>query len=114
MTAELREFAAAAGIDASYQSWRGEPVVASDAALIAALRALAPDLGVAFDRAADAPGALAALQRARWTEVVPPVVTGWDGEIVVPFSVPAELDDRWEVEVATESGQIVRAHGRLF
>ena len=114
MTGELRELAAAAGIDASYRSWRGEPVTASDEALTAALRALAPDLDVAFERAADAPGALAALQRARWTEVVPPVVTGWDGELVVPFSVPAESDGRWEVEVATEAGQTVRAHGRLF
>jgi 4-alpha-glucanotransferase len=114
MTAELRELAAAAGIDASYRSWRGEPVVASDDVLTAALRALAPDLGIAFERAADAPGALAALERARWAEVVPPVVSGWDGELVVPFSVPAELDGRWEVEVATEAGQTLRVHGRLF
>lgn len=110
----LRELATAAGIDAVYQSWRGDPVAASDEALTRALRALAPDLGVAFDTAGDAPGALAALERMRWAEVVPPVVIGWDGEIVVPFSVPADLDDTWELEVATEAGRTVRAHGRLF
>ncbi|TMQ12474.1 MAG: 4-alpha-glucanotransferase [Deltaproteobacteria bacterium] len=110
----LRELASAAGIDPGYQSWRGEPVTASDEALTAVLRALAPDLGVVFESADDAPGALAALARARWAEVVPPVVTGWDGELVVPFSVRADVDDAWEVEVATEAGETVRARGRLF
>ena len=83
------------------------------------LRALAPDLGIAFDGSDDAPAAIAALERARWAEIVPPVVVGWDGELVVPFAVPAELDDGWEVEVATESGRTiararpaVRAAGR--
>ncbi|HEY0483729.1 MAG TPA: 4-alpha-glucanotransferase [Kofleriaceae bacterium] len=113
MTA-LRDLADAAGIDAGYQSWNGKPVAASDEALTCALRALASDLGVAFDTAADAPAALAALRRRRWAEVVPPVVIGWDGEIAVPFSVPAELDQAWEIEVATESGRTVRAYGRLF
>src|SRR5215470_179326 len=114
MTAELRELAAAAGIDASYRSWRGEPVAASDEALTAALRALAPDLGVAFERAPDAPGALVALERVRWAEVVPPVVIGWDGALVVPFSVPAELDGRWEVHVTTETGRTIHARGRMY
>jgi len=114
MASALRELAAAAGIDASYQSWRGDPVAASDEALTAALRALAPDLGVVFERAEDAPGALAALERGRWAEVVPPVAVGWDGELVVPFTVPAALDAAWEVEVETEAGQTVHARGRLF
>ncbi|HEX3764117.1 MAG TPA: 4-alpha-glucanotransferase [Kofleriaceae bacterium] len=114
MTSGLRELAAAAGIDASYRSWRGDSVAASDEALTAALHTLAPDLGIAFERADDAPAALAALERARWAEVVPPVVIGWDGELVVPFSVPAELDGDWEIEVATEAGETVRAQGRLF
>lgn len=112
--AGLHELAAMAGVDAGYRSWRGEAVTASDDALTATLRALAPDLGIAFESAGDAPGATAALERTRWAEVVPPVVIGWDGELVVPFSVPAELDDSWEVEVATEAGQTIRAHGRLF
>jgi hypothetical protein len=110
----LHELAAAAGIDAAYQSWRGDPVAASDEALTRALRALAPDLGVAFETPGDAPRALAALERSRWAEIVPPVVSGWDGEIVVPFSVPADLDGTWEVEVANEVGHSVRAHERLF
>jgi len=113
MTA-LRELAKAAGIDPEYQGWTGEPVASSDAALVAMLRALAPDLGIAFAGPDDAPAAIAALDRARWAEIVPPVVIGWDGELIVPFSVPAELDEHWEVEVTTAEGRTIRAHGRLF
>src|SRR5579859_3575904 len=111
---DLRALAAAAGLDTSYWSWRGEPVIAGDDALVAMLRALAPDLGVAFETAGDAPAAVAELERLRWTEIVPPVVIGWDGAITVPFALRADLDGAWEVEVATESGATVRAHGRLF
>jgi 4-alpha-glucanotransferase len=111
---ELRALASLAGIDGSYRSWRGDAVDARDEALTLALRALAPDLGIAFDTEADAPAAIAALGRQRWAEVVPPVVVGWDGEIVVPLSVPADLDGSWEVEVATEAGQTVAARGQLF
>ncbi|HEU4733818.1 MAG TPA: 4-alpha-glucanotransferase [Kofleriaceae bacterium] len=113
MTA-LRDLATAAGLDPEYVGWNGKPVVSSDEALVATLRALAPDLGIAFESVSDAPAALAALERARWAEIVPPVVIGWDGELSVPFSVPAEVDDAWEIEVATESGRTVRANGRLF
>ncbi|MGE0400575.1 MAG: 4-alpha-glucanotransferase [Kofleriaceae bacterium] len=110
----LRDLANAAGIDVSYTSWRGEPTRASDESVLAALRALAPDLGIKIDRAEDAAGALAVLERERWNQLVPPVVIGWDGSIVVPFRVPAEADFDWEVEVTTESGHVVRAHGRMF
>lgn len=54
------------------------------------------------------------LERARWTEVAPPVVIGWDGSLTVPFAVPAEDNLDWEVEVTTEGGQRIRAHGRMF
>ena len=110
----LRDLAKAAGLDVEYLSWRGELTGASDAAVLAAVRALAPELGLRVDSEADAPAAIVALERARWAERVPPVVTGWDGSVVVPFSVPADLDGPWEVEVTTESGALVRAHGRLF
>jgi len=113
MTA-LRELAKAAGIDPEYQGWTGKPVASSDEALVAMLRALAPDLGIAFEGPDDAPAAIAAIERARWAETVPPVVIGWDGELIVPFSVPAELDEPWEVVVTTEAGRTIRAHGRLF
>ncbi|HET7505279.1 MAG TPA: 4-alpha-glucanotransferase [Kofleriaceae bacterium] len=110
----LSDLATAAGLDPAYVGWNGKPVVSSDEALVATLRALAPDLAIAFDSVSDAPAALAALERARWTEIVPPVVVGWEGELSVPFTVPAERDDAWEIEVATESGRTVRANGRLF
>lgn len=110
----LRELAKAAGIDPEYQGWTGKPVASSEEALLGMLRALVPDLGIAFEGPGDAPAALAALERARWVEIVPPVVVGWDGELVVPFSVPAEIDEPWEVEVTTETGRTIQSHGRLF
>jgi hypothetical protein len=115
MTASpLRQLARAAGIDPEYWSFRAEPAASSDDALLATLRALGPDLGFSIDRVDDAPAALAARERARWAEVVPPVVSGADGWLVVPFSVRAEADTDWEIEVGTESGRTVRASGRLF
>ncbi|HEY0987905.1 MAG TPA: 4-alpha-glucanotransferase, partial [Kofleriaceae bacterium] len=113
MTA-LRQLATAAGLDPEYRSWRGVAAASSDDALIATLRALAPDLGVAFDGADDAPAALVELERARQGERVPPVVVAWAGELAVPFAVPAELDAPWEVEVTTESGRVLRGGGALF
>ncbi|HEY5923833.1 MAG TPA: 4-alpha-glucanotransferase [Kofleriaceae bacterium] len=105
-----RELANAAGIDAEYFNWRGEATAASDESLQLALRALAPELGVDIERH----DALDALQAKRWLEVVPPVVLAWDGRLVLPFSVPAEMDLDWECEVTLEGGGIVRGHGRLF
>ncbi|HEY4058028.1 MAG TPA: 4-alpha-glucanotransferase, partial [Kofleriaceae bacterium] len=110
----LRELAAAAGIDVTYTSWRNQPVSASDEAVFAALRALAPDLGIKLERIEDCAGALVSLEREKWKQVAPPVVVGWDGSLVVPFRVPAEQDLEWEVEVTTESGRSVKASGRLF
>jgi 4-alpha-glucanotransferase len=110
----LKELARAAGIDPEYTSWRGEPATASDEALLQALRALAPDLGVAITNPDDAPAALRELEARRWRELVPPVVLAWDALLVVPFAVAAELDGEWEIEVETESGAVHRAHGRLF
>jgi 4-alpha-glucanotransferase len=113
MTA-LRDLAKAAGLDPDYRGWNGDPVASSEDSLIAMLRALAPDLGIVFERPGDAGPAIAAIERARWAEVVPPVVVGWDGVLVVPFSVPAELEGPWEISVATESGRTIEARGTLF
>ncbi len=113
MTA-LRELAHIAGIDAEYTSWDGRPTAASEDSVLAVLRSLAPDLGVQFAGSEDAPHAIEVLERERWNEIVAPVVIGWDGAVVVPFAVPADDDLPWEVEVTTEGGQLVRAHGRLF
>lgn len=110
----LRDLARAAGIDPEYTSWRGEPAASSDGALLQALHALAPDLGIAITNAGDAPAATAELERRRWREIVPPVVLAWDGLVEVPFSVPADFNDDWELEVTTEGGARHRAHGRLF
>lgn len=106
----VKELARAAGIDPEYTSWRGEPCAPSDEALWQTLHTLGPDLGIEVDR----PDALTALERRRWTEIVPPVVLAWDGQLSVPFSVPAEFDDDWELEVETEDGRRFHATGRLF
>ncbi len=110
----LRELAKAGGLDVEYANWRGDPTAASDEAVFAALKALAPDLGIKLERVDDAAGAIAVLDRERWRQVVPPVVIGWNGMLVIPFSVPANRDEPWEIEVTTESGRSVRAHGKLF
>jgi 4-alpha-glucanotransferase len=102
----LRDLARAAGLDPEYTSWRGEPVASSDESLRLALHALGVDPGD--------PDAQRALDRARWSELVPPVVVAWDGTLEVPFAVPAEANDDWELEVETEGGGLRRAHGRLF
>ena len=113
MTA-IDDLAHAAGIDPAYRSWRGDAVRSSDEALIATLRTLAPDLGIAFDGAHDAPAALATLERNHWREVVPPVIVAWDGDLVVAFTVPAALDGAWQLEITTESGRTIPASGALF
>ena len=106
----VRELARAAGIDADYLSWRGEPVAASDEAVRQAIHALAPDLGIDVD----APDALARLEERRWTERVPPVIVAWGGELVVPIRVRADVDGPWELDVVLENGEQVHAAGTLF
>jgi 4-alpha-glucanotransferase len=110
----LRELAIAAGLDPEYRGWNGAPMISSDASLLAMLRALAPDLGVTFETLADAPAALAAIERGRWAEAVPPVVIGWDGALVIPFHVRADVDAAWQVTMTTETGRRVSASGSLF
>jgi 4-alpha-glucanotransferase len=110
----LHDLARAAGLDPEYTSWRGEPARSSDDALLAMLRMLGPQMGFQCERPDDAAAAIAALERARWRDVVPPVVVGWDGVVDVPFSVPADADLGWEVEITTETGVVHRASGRLF
>ncbi len=120
MTA-LRDLARAAGLDPDYTSWRGTETSSSDESLRAALQALAPELGIDVGD----PGAIGVLERARWAELVPPVVVGWDGAIVVPFAGRADHDAEWELEVGAtrtpEAGTdeargrvLARASGRLF
>ncbi|HEY4239600.1 MAG TPA: 4-alpha-glucanotransferase [Kofleriaceae bacterium] len=110
----LHGLARVAGIDPAYSSWRGEPTVSSEPALRAALRALLPDLGLAPDADRDPHAAIAAIERQRWQETVPPVVLGWDGLVEVPFSVRADFDADWELEIRTEGGERHVWTGRLF
>ena len=105
-----RELARAAGIDADYLSWRGEPIAASDESILQALQALAPDLGIDVT----APDALARLEERRWTELVPPVIVAWDGELDVPLRVRADIDGAWELDIALETGGQHAARGTLF
>jgi 4-alpha-glucanotransferase len=106
----LRELARAAGIDPDYLSWRGAPTTASDDAVRQALLALAPDLGIDID----AVDAIAQLEHRRWQETVPPVVVAWDGELIVPMRVRADVDGAWQLDVTLEDGGHVAARGTLF
>lgn len=110
----LADLANAAGIDAAYTNFRGEPTRASDESVLMALQGMSRDLGIAIAGPEDAPAAIAAIERAKWAEVVPPVVIGWGGYLVVPFTVPADADGEWEVEVTTEGGRTFVQGGRLF
>ncbi len=110
MSNAMRDLAKAAGLDPEYSSWRGQPVRASDESVHQALQTLAPDLGIDITSA----NAAAELERMRWAEVVPPVVLAWDGMLSLPFSVRAEVDGDWSIEVTTEEGAAFRAQGRLF
>jgi len=111
---QLRQLAKAAGLDPDYISWTGERTTSSDASLLAAIKALSPGLGLQVDSDDDVRGALTDLEHNRWVELVPPVVVGWDGALVVPLSVAADRDGDWEVEITTESGRTFHARGRLF
>lgn len=106
MSERLRKLAKAGGFDPEYTSYKGEHVASSDETLRQALASV----GIDADRAD-----VEQLERLRWErDMVPPVVLAWDGELRLPFHVPAEFDDDWECEVTTEEGGLFRAHGRLF
>jgi 4-alpha-glucanotransferase len=109
----LHALATLAGLDPGYVDWRGDPVVASDDSIRAALAALGTELPEDGVEEA-ARHAIAGLERARWREIVPPVVIGWEGALVIPFAVPADQDGSWELEILTEAGRRVVARGRLF
>jgi 4-alpha-glucanotransferase len=110
MRSPLRDVARAAGIEASYTSWRGQPVNASDEAVQLALNAIAPELGVDVTK----PDAVEQLERAKWAQVVPPVVLAWDGVMSLPLTVRADVDGEWSCEVELEGGGVVHGKGRLF
>src|SRR5512139_3676437 len=110
----LAELAKAAGIDAEYTNFKGEHTRASDEAVLQALQGLSRDLQITIERPEQARDAIAAIERARWAEIVPHVVIGWGGTIVVPFTVPATVDGPWELEITTEDGRAFTQHGRLF
>lgn len=114
MTRALELLADAAGVDPAYKSWRGDAAVASDEALIATLRALAPDLGIELAGPDDAEAALVALRAVQAREVVPPVIVAWGGALAVPFAVPADRDAAWAIELVLETGRVVRGEGTLF
>ena len=110
----LTELANAAGIDAAYTNFRGQPTKASDEAVLAAIHAMSRELQISVEKPEDARAASAAIERGKWAEIVPPVVIGFGGNFVVPFRVPANADAPWEVEVTTEDGRVFTQRGKLF
>jgi 4-alpha-glucanotransferase len=111
LTQPLHALAAAAGVDVRYVGWRGEPVEASQEALLAILAAL----GHPVSSPDDAPAALAAAERAWWGAGAPPVIVSWGGAAAdLPLRVRADVDGEWEVEVAHEDGSAGAWRGRLY
>ncbi|MGE0869561.1 MAG: 4-alpha-glucanotransferase [Kofleriaceae bacterium] len=109
----LRELARSCGLEVEYASWRGQTVAAHDDAVLDVLAAMGGDYGFSIRRPDDVPSAITAVERERWHEIVPPVVVGWDGAIVVPLAMPARTDGAWELSVTTESGRVVERRGRV-
>ncbi len=117
----LRELARAAGVEPTYRGWDGRTVVAGAGALAAVLA----ELGIVADGPAQLGAVHAELERARYREVVPPVLVAWvDGEgreaargpltVDVPLRVPADVDLGCELTLTTERGATARVAGRLF
>ena len=88
---DLARLARSSGVFRWYEDANGERRVATADELLAVLRAL----DVPVERPEDAPRAMAEAERARWEQVVEPVVLAWQGRLA-PFDVrmPERLADR--------------------
>src|SRR5262245_32792337 len=107
----LAQLASRLGLETSYASWRGDPVVADRDTLIGALVAL----GHPVRTPDEATAALHQIEHAFWADRAPPVVVAWDGgEADVALRVPADIDGEWRIEIDLESGGRVERRGTLF
>ena len=107
----VQELARLYGVAAAYVDYRAQPREVSLQSQAAILAAIGVD-------AADEQAAAAAIHQhetVRWTKLLPPVVVVEIGEpLVVPVSVPLELDATWlEWRVSLEDGTRRRGVGRL-
>src|SRR5262245_36125082 len=107
----VQELARLYGVAAAYVDYRAQPREVSLQSQAAILAAIGVD-------AADEQAAAAAIHQhetVRWTKLLPPVVVVEAGApLVVPVSVPLELDATWvEWRVALEDGARRRGVGRL-
>ena len=97
MNSDLQELAAAHGVATSYEDWSRKPVAVSQSAVVAALAAL--DVDASSPQAITA--SLAALESARWAEVLPPVVVVTQGGEVVVRGASAPV-----VEIVLEGSEL--------
>jgi 4-alpha-glucanotransferase len=107
----VQELARLYGVAAAYVDYRAQPREVSLQSQAAILAAIGVD-------AADEQAAAAAIHQhetVRWTRLLPPVVVVEIGEpLVVPVSVPLELDATWlEWRIALEGGTRRRGVARL-
>ena len=109
----LRELARAAGIDAVPELARRADLGERRVDQAGTDRARA-DLGIDAATFDDPEAAIARLDERRWSECVPPVIVAWDGEVVVPMRVVADVDAAWSLELVLETGAKHDARGALF
>jgi hypothetical protein len=107
----VQELARLYGVAAAYLDYRAQPrevSLESQAAILAAIGVDAAD-----ERAAAA--AIHQHQTVRWTRLLPPAVVVESGEpLVVPVSVPLDLDATWlEWRIAFEDGRQRKGVARL-
>ncbi len=92
---DLQTLAAAHGVATGYEDWAGRPVEVGEAAVVAALAALGVPAGDARERAQ----ALAALESAPWSRLLPPSLVVRAGEpAALPVRGPADVRVRITLE----------------
>src|SRR4030095_7049049 len=107
----VQELARLYGVAAAYDDYRAQPrevSLQSQAAILAAIGVDAVD-----EHAAAA--ATPQTQTVRWTRLLPPVVVVESGQpLVVPVSVPLDLDATWlEWRISFEDGRQRKGAARL-
>ena len=97
MTPDLEQLAHAHGVATTYDDWSGKPVEVSSSAVVSALSAL----GVDASTPAAVTSALADVEAAPWSRLLPPsVVVRGSGEVALHVEQDAEV----VLEVALEDG----------
>lgn len=108
---KLRALAEWHGIQVSYTDIHGNVKDAPPRQIISMLQIL----GVSITDANDLEPALREARYAAWTELLPPVVTAWDGHGSVDLHLPSHVADAdYHYTVTTEQGKTLVGQGSLY